>query len=118
VNSDSSTSSPGVLDHVAVHRDLLAGAEQHDVVDHQLPWAHGPLDAVAPDLGPGLADHREAVERPLRAPLLHAADHGVGDDDHAEERDLPWPHDHHDHEEGADDGVEAGEDVGARDLAQ
>jgi len=61
--------------------------------------------------------HRELVECPLRAHLLHDADQRVDHEDDPEQRVGERPDREHDHEHRAEDRVEAREDVGLNDLA-
>ena len=106
------------LADLAVDDDLVARADLDEVAEDDLGGGDLARSAVPAHGRLGLADHREAVQGPLGAPLLEDADAGVGDDDEAEEAVLDRRDEEHDHPEDADDGVEPGEDVGAGDLGQ
>ena len=103
--------------HLRVGCDLLAGAQVDDVVEHEL--VDGERRDCAVPHGGDLrgADDDETVERSLGAELLHDSDQRVGDDDASEQGvAVGAARDHH-REQRADQGVEAGEHVGADDLA-
>jgi len=74
-------------------------------------------DAVPHDERTGRGQHRQPVERPLGPELLDDADYRVRDDDPTEEGVLVRAAHQHDAQQGAHQGVEAGEDVGPEDLA-
>ena len=118
VSSDSSISSPSAIAHDAVARDLVAGAQLEQVVEHdRLDRDLRPV-AVAHHPGRRRVQHRELVEGALGPHLLEDADAGVGDQ-HDRERGVLDRTDHQDHDEQrAEDGVEPGEHVGADDLAE
>ena len=87
--------------HDAVARDLVAGAQLEQVVEHDHRRDRDLLDVpVAHDPGTRRVQHRELVERPLGPHLLEDADGGVGDEDDAERGVLDRA-DHHDHRERA-----------------
>ena len=101
-----------------VGRDLVAGAQREEIVDHdRFDRDLGAL-AVAHDARLGCVEDREPVERPLRPVLLHDADERVRDQHDAEQRVLDRPDDQDHDEHRAEDRVEPREDVGAGDLGQ
>lgn len=100
----------------AVDDGLVPGAQLDQVAEDDLRDGDLGGGPVAPYGRFGLADHREAVQGLLGAPLLDDADPGVGDDHEAEEAVLDRRDEQHDHPEHADDQVEPGEDVRADDL--
>ena len=101
----------------AVARDLVAGAELEQVVEHDAFDRDLRLGAVADARAPRRVEHRERVEGALRPHLLHDADERVGDEDDAERGVLDRADDDDHHEHRAEDGVEAGEHVRPDDLA-
>ena len=89
VSSDSSTSSPSACAHDAVARDLVAGAQHEQVVEHDAPRPRSPTASPSRDHPRARrVQHREPVERALRPHLLHDADERVGDEHDAERRVL------------------------------
>ena len=74
--------------------------------------------AVPHDGDVGRGQQRELVEGPLGPPLLVDADAGVGHEHDAEQGVLDRPDGQDDDQQRAEDGVEAGEDVGPDDLPQ
>ena len=105
-------------EHIAVDHDLVTRAEFKDVIGHDL--ADTDLDgvAVAPDPGFWRRQHRKFVERAAGLEFLDDADHRVGDDDTGEERVGRVASNQDQDEEGADDAVDRGENVGPDDLTQ
>ena len=93
------------------------GAQLDEVVLHDVGRRHDPHLAVAHDARRRGVEQRQPVELPLREVLLHDADGGVDDEDDPEEPVGERPRDHDEHEERAEDRVEAGQHVGADDLA-
>ena len=75
------------------------------------------LLAVAHHPGPRGAEQRQAVEGALGPDLLEDADRRVGEQHQAEEGVLDGGHDQHQDQQGAQQEVEEGEDVGPDDLA-
>ena len=102
----------------AVGGDLVTGAELDEVVEHDVVDRDLARLAVADDAHPWLAEHRELVERALGAHLLDDADERVAHEDDAEQRVLRMPDREDHHEQHAQDGVEAREDVRPQDLAE
>ena len=74
VSSDSSTSSPSARVHDAVARDLVAGAQLEQVVEHDRFDRDLGDVAVAHDPGARRVQHRELVEGALGPHLLDDAD--------------------------------------------
>jgi hypothetical protein len=108
---------PRRCDHVAVDHQLVAGAQLDEIVDHDL--VHGLLDhgtgADDPDLW-GRHDF-ETIEGPLSPELLDDADGRVGDEDDPEQCvSRLAQHEQDDQEEGPEQDVEPGDDVGPDDL--
>jgi hypothetical protein len=104
--------------HRAVSHDLRALPQLDRVVGHDVLDADVLPLAAPHDRDVGRGEQREPVERPLGPPLLVDADPRVGDEHHAEQCVLVRP-DGEDHDQQrAEDGVEAGEDVGPHDLPQ
>ena len=66
----------------------------------------------------GGSEDGEAIQGVFGAQLLEDTDGCVGHEHDAEQAVLEGPHDRHHHEERAQDGVEAGEDVGSEDLSE
>ena len=105
------------VEHLPVDADLVAGAQHHQVVGHQLLDPDLLLGAVAHHAGPGSVEHRQPVEGALGPDLLDDADGGVEDQHDAEQRILELAYRQDDHQQGAQQEVERGEDVGLDDLA-
>ena len=105
--------------HDAVGRDLVAGAQLEQVVEHHRPRPRSRRAAPSRTTrGSRRVEHREPVERALGPDLLDDADQRVGDEDDAEQsRPGSAPTDQDDDEHRAEDRVEPGEDVGPDDLA-
>ena len=114
MSSDSSISRPVGGADDAVGRDLVAGAQLDEVVEHDL------LDRDlagrrrrARRAPAARVEHREPVERALGPDLLHDPDQRVGDEHDAEQsRPGSRPTTRIDDEHRAEDGVEPREDVG------
>ena len=104
-------------EHHAVHRDLIAGRDVDDVAGHDLFGGDLVNRAVADDPHARGADHGEPVEGDLGSQLLDDADQRVGHQDDPEQRVAVLLGGQHHQQERAEDGVEAGEDVGAQDVA-
>ncbi len=106
------------LDDLTVSGHLIAGPQSDQVVEHDL--ADGPLllGAVAHHGGRRCVQHGEAIERPLRSQLLHDPDQRVPDDHQTEQGIGGRADGQHGDEQHAEDGVEAGEDVGPDDGLQ
>ena len=104
--------------HDAVGGDLVTGAELDEIVEDDV--VHGDLAhvAVAHDAHAWLAEHCKLVEGSLGPQLLDDADERVADQHDAEQRVLRMPHGQDHHEQHAQDGVEAREDVRPEDLAE
>ena len=103
-------------EHHAVHRDLVAGRDVDDVTGHDLLGGDLADRAVADDPHAGSAHHGEPVEGDLGSQLLDDADQGVGHQDDPEQRVPVLLGGQHHQQERPEDGVEAGEDVGAEDV--
>ena len=109
----------GLVDHdagglceVAVGDDLVAGADAHEVADHDVLQRHGAGLTVADHHGGGGDEGGEAVERALGAHLLGDADAGVEEDDAEEERVLGVAQGEREGAEAHEDRVEHRERVG------
>ena len=69
----SSRVEPVRADHGAVGHDLVAGAQPHEVADHDVAQRHRVVRAVAHHHGLGGDQRGEPVQRPLGAHLLEAS---------------------------------------------
>ncbi len=96
-----------------IPRTEIAEVAQHDLVDRDLLHL-----AVADDPCLGCGEHREPVERPLRAPLLHDTDQRVEQQHEAEQRVLTLAEDEDEHEHRAENRVEPRQDVRAENLTE
>ena len=104
------------VDDHRVRRDLVAGAQDQDVVLHDLRGHDLDVLPVATDAGARGVQQRQPVQRRLRAELLPAADDRVRERGEAEQRVLPAS-EHEQHEEAReDDAVEQREHVRADDV--
>ena len=106
----------GGLEHLAVDHDLIARLELEHVVEDDLGERHLADLAVANDPRVRRRQHRQRVERPLRAQLLVDPDAGVRDQHEPEQRVLDRADDQDHHQERAEQRVEPREDVGPDDL--
>ena len=106
----------GGLEHLAVDHDLIARLELEHVVEDDLGERHLADLAVADDPRVRRRQHRQRVERPLRAQLLVDPDAGVRDQHEPEQRVLDRADDQGHHQERAEQRVEPREDVGSDDL--
>ena len=109
---------PARLDNSAVGHDLVAGAQDDQVVqDHGLE-RHLLRGPVADDGGSWSVEDGQAVQGALGAHLLDDANQRVGDQHDAEEGVLRMPHRQDHDQQGAEEEVEAGQEVGPQDLAE
>ena len=108
----------GCRPHDAVGGDLVTGAELDEVVEHDIVHRDLVHLAVAHDTHLWLAEHGELVEGALGAHLLDDADERIAHQHDAEQRVLRMPDREDHHEQHAQDGVEAREDVRPQDLAE
>ena len=107
-----------LLDHHAVGGHLVAAGDPDEVAQDDLGHAHRGLRPVTDDLGERCGQDRQAVQGPLGPDLGHRAGGRVDQQHEAEQGVTPAAHGQDDHQGGAEDGVEDGEDVGAQDLAR
>ena len=105
----------GREDH-AVDDDLRPRRRVEHVVQHHITDRDLPHGAVAHHARLRCRQDAEAVERSLRAELLHDPDRGVRHQDESEQRILDRPHDQDQHQHPAEQGVEPRQDVRANDL--
>jgi hypothetical protein len=109
---------PGRVQHLAVDHHLVARADLEEVVQHDLADLDLAPLAVAEHVRARRVHQLQPLERPLGADLLDDADQDVGHQHDPEQRVLDRP-DHQDHrEQRAEQDVEAGDHVGADDLAE
>ena len=98
--------------------DLVTGDEVAEIVEDDFGHGHLPNGAVAHDARSRRVQYGQPVEGPLRAVLLDDTDQHVEQEDETEERVLALPEQEDEHEGGAEDRVEPGEDVGPQDLLE
>ena len=103
--------------HHGVGRHLVAAAEHHHVVAHDVVQRHLRARAVADDHGVRARHDAQAVGGDLRAYLLHDADNHVAHDDDHEQHVLVRAGEQHEHRQDHVDGVEQRADVLPHDLA-
>jgi len=115
VRSDSSISSSPPLEH-AVSGELVARLDEHQVVLHHVGHGDGVHLAVPLHPRPGCLHQRQPGERPPGAQLLEDPDGGVQHEHDAEQGVLERTDDEDHRQQAAQDGVEAGEDVGPEDV--
>ena len=119
VRFDSSISRPEVVEHRAVGRHLIAGAQLDQVVEHDVARSGTSISVAVPDHPGGRrVQQRQPVELPLGQVLLHDADRRVDHQHHAEQPVGQRPGDQDQDEQRAQDRVEPGEDVGLDDHPQ
>src|SRR6266508_2155697 len=108
---------PGRVQHLAVDHHLVARPDLQQVVEHDLADLDLALLAVAEHGRARRVDQLQPLQRPLGADLLDDAEQGVGHQHDPEQRVLDRP-DHQDHrQQRPEQQVEAGDHVGADDLA-
>ncbi len=105
------------LERLAVHDDLIAGLELEHVVEHHRGDRELANRAPAQDPRFRRDEHRELVELPLRAQLLHDTHQRVGDQHETEQGVLDRPDDQDHHQEAPEQRVEPRQHVRADDLA-
>ena len=103
-------------DHAPVGDDLVAGLQVEGVAHHHLVHRQLGQLAVAPGVGLGRREQRQAVEGALGAHLLEDPDRRVGDDHAAEEGVAGVAEDQHQHQQRAQDEVEHREGVRPDDV--
>ena len=103
--------------HHAVCHQLIARPQVDQITGHQLRYREFPRRTVADHPDPGSAEHRQPVERQLRAQLLPDTDHRIGDKHDPEQSVLRLAHDQDHRQQDAQDEVEPRHDVRAQDLA-
>ena len=100
----------GCQDH-RVRGDLLTGAQDEDVVEHDVTGCDLVLGSLSEHESAGDVHQRQSVERTFRPELLDAADDRVGERRQPEERVLPAADEEQYEEAGEHDPVEQREHV-------
>jgi hypothetical protein len=106
----------GRVQHLPVDHHLVARAGLEHVIEDDLLDVHVLRAAVADHPGHRRADYGQPLEGALGPYLLDDADHGVGDQDQPEQGVLQRADEQDDGQQGPEQEVEAGQDVGPDDL--